>query len=321
MRVLSGIQPSGGFHLGNYFGMMQKMIKHQESTDLFAFIANYHGMTTVSDGRKLASGILQAAATFLAIGLDPEKATFWVQSDVIEVQELTWVLSNFTPVGLLERCHSYKDKVAKGISPNHGLFAYPVLMAADILLYQSDVIPVGRDQKQHVEVARDIAMKFNNRYGDIFTLPEAEIDENVAVIPGIDGQKMSKSYGNTIEIFTDKETLAQRVMSIVTDSTPVAAPKDPDKCTLFAIYRLFLNPGEEQELRNRYLAGGLKYSDVKKELIEVIWDFFAPYRDRYQELVSAPEKIRSILAAGAEKARAAARPTIEKVREVTGIKY
>ncbi|HSH70034.1 MAG TPA: tryptophan--tRNA ligase, partial [Deferrisomatales bacterium] len=217
-RVLSGIQPSGALHIGNYFGMMQKMIRYQEEEDLFAFIANYHAMTSVSDGRTLALGTLDAAVSFLALGLDPDKATFWVQSDVPEVQELTWVLSSITPMGLLERCHSYKDKVTKGISPNHGLFAYPVLMAADILLFQSDAVPVGRDQKQHLEVTRDLAEKFNHQYGPTFTVPESEIDDDLALIPGTDGQKMSKSYGNTIDIFTSRKVLKKAVMSIVTDA-------------------------------------------------------------------------------------------------------
>ena len=234
MRVLSGIQPSGALHLGNYFGMMQKMIIHQQEQELFCFIANYHAMTSLNDGKELARGTLEAAASFLALGLDPEKSVFWVQSDVPEVQELTWYLSNFTPMGLLERCHSYKDKVGKGIAANHGLFAYPVLMAADILLYQSEKVPVGKDQKQHVEVTRDIAIKFNNQYGDIFTLPEPEIDDDVATVPGLDGQKMSKSYGNTIDLFLSDKALRKQVMRIVTDPTPVEDPKNPDTCNVFS---------------------------------------------------------------------------------------
>jgi tryptophanyl-tRNA synthetase len=297
------------------------MIRYQETSDLFCFIANYHGMTTVPDGKKLATGVVEAAASFVALGLDPDRTTFWVQSDVPEVQELTWVLSNFTPVGLLERCHSYKDKIAKGISPNHGLFAYPVLMAADILMYGSNVVPVGRDQKQHVEVARDIAIKFNNEYGEILVVPEVEIADDVAVVPGVDGQKMSKSYNNAIDIFTDRDTLKNMVMSIVTDSAPVEAPKDPDADTLFAIYRLFLDKEAEQELRDRYTAGGLKYVAVKKELIDVIWDYFSDYRDRRQELLDNPTELRGILAKGAEKARAEAAVYMDRVREATGITY
>lgn len=320
-RILSGIQPSGTLHIGNYFGMMEKMIRHQENADLFCFIANYHAMTTVQDGATLAKNTFDTAATFLALGIDPEKTTFWVQSDIIEVLELTWVLSTITPVGLLERCHSYKDKVAKGIIASHGLFAYPVLMSADILLYHSDIVPVGRDQKQHIEVARDLAIKFNNSFGETFTVPEPEIDESVAVIPGTDGQKMSKSYGNTIDIFTTKKALKQSVMSIVTDASPIEAPKDPDKCNLYAIYRLFVGESEREAMRQRYLAGGLKYSDVKKELIEIIWNRFEPNRARYEELSQNPEEIRKILKNGAEKARAVAGKTIADVRRRAGLAY
>ena len=229
MRILSGIQPSGSLHLGNYFGMMKKMIEYQEQEELFCFIANYHAMTSLGDGKALAKGTLEAAANFLALGMDPEKSTFWVQSDLPEVQELTWILSNFTPMGLLERCHSYKDKITKGIAPNHGLFAYPVLMTADILLFQSERVPVGKDQKQHLEVARDIAIKANNHFGELFVVPEAEIDDEVATVPGLDGQKMSKSYGNTIDLFLEEKALRKQVMRIVTDPTPVEDPKDPDQ--------------------------------------------------------------------------------------------
>ncbi len=320
-RVLSGIQPSGALHLGNYFGMMQKMIAYQEESDLFCFIANYHAMTSLSDGDSLARGTIEAATSFLALGLDPSRCTFWVQSDVVEVQELTWVLSSIAPMGLLERCHSYKDKIAKGIAPNHGLFAYPVLMAADILLYQSNAVPVGRDQKQHLEVTRDLAQKFNAAFGDTFVVPDAEIDDDVALVPGTDGQKMSKSYGNTIDIFTDRATLKRTVMSVVTDATPVEAPKDPDRCNLFALYRLFLTPQEVGALRERYLAGGLKYSDVKKELIGAIWDHFEPHRQRREELLRRPDDVVDILRSGAEKARAAAAPTLADVRRKVGLAY
>ncbi|WP_305044295.1 tryptophan--tRNA ligase [Geoalkalibacter sp.] len=321
MRILSGIQPSGSLHLGNYFGMMKKMIEYQEQEDLFCFIANYHAMTSVSDGKVLARGTLEAAANFLALGMDPERSTFWVQSDVQEVQELTWALSNFTPMGLLERCHSYKDKVAKGIAANHGLFAYPVLMTADILLFQSDRVPVGKDQKQHVEVARDIALKFNNHYGEIFTIPEAEIDDEVATVPGIDGQKMSKSYGNTIDLFQDEKALRKQIMRIVTDSTPVEEPKDPDKCNVFQIYRLFLDKDRQQALRRRYEAGGMGYGEVKQELFETVRDFFAPYAERRRELLADLDGLRAVLARGAEKARDAGAPTLRKVRKKTGLAY
>jgi len=321
MRVLSGIQPSGSLHLGNFFGMMKKMIEYQEQEELFCFIANYHAMTSLADGKVLARGTLEAAANFLALGMDPEKSVFWVQSDLQEVQELSWILSNFTPMGLLERCHSYKDKVAQGIKPNHGLFAYPVLMTADILLFQSDRVPVGKDQKQHLEVARDIAIKFNNEYGEVFTVPEPEIDENVATVPGLDGRKMSKSYGNTIDLFLDEKPLRKQVMQIVTDPTPVEEPKNPDTCNIFQIYRLFLDEVGVAELRQRYLTPGLRYGDVKQELFETVRDFFAPYAERRKELLENPDGLRGILAAGAEKARYQANKTMRKVRKKVGLAY
>jgi tryptophanyl-tRNA synthetase len=321
MRILSGIQPSGSLHLGNYFGMMKKMIEYQEHEELFCFIANYHAMTSLFEGKSLARGTLEAAANFLALGLDPEKSCFWVQSDLPEVQELTWILSNFTPMGLLERCHSYKDKVARGIHPNHGLFAYPVLMTADILLFQSDRVPVGKDQKQHLEVARDIAIKVNNHFGEIFTIPEPEIDEDVATVPGLDGQKMSKSYGNTIDLFLEEKALRKQVMRIVTDPTPVEEPKDPDKCNVFQIYRLFLNKNEEEQLRRRYLAGGMGYGEVKEELFVAIRDFFAPYAERRKELAADPDGLRQVLSRGAEKARYVATKTMRKVRKKAGLAY
>ena len=321
MRVLSGIQPSGSLHLGNYFGMMSKMIAYQEESELFCFIANYHAQTSLSDGKLLARGTIEAAANFLALGMDPEKSTFWVQSDLPEVQELTWILSNFTPMGLLERCHSYKDKIAKGIAANHGLFAYPVLMTADILLFQSDKVPVGKDQKQHVEVARDIAIKFNNAYGDIFTLPEPEIDDDVATVPGLDGQKMSKSYGNTIDLFADDKALRKQVMRIVTAPIPVEEPKDPDACNVYKIFRLFLDEQGDAALRQRYAAGGLAFGEVKQELFETVRDFFAPQAEYRKELLANPDAIRQILAKGAEKARWAASKTLRKVRKKTGLVY
>jgi tryptophanyl-tRNA synthetase len=321
MRVLSGIQPSGALHLGNFFGMMQKMIAYQEQEELFCFVANYHAQTSLSDGKTLARGTLEAAASFLALGMDPDKSVFWVQSDLPEVQELTWLLSNFTPMGLLERCHSYKDKVTQGIKPNHGLFAYPVLMAADILLFQSDRVPVGKDQKQHLEVARDIAIKFNNEYGEVFVIPEAEIDEDVATVPGLDGRKMSKSYGNTIDLFQDDKALRKQVMRIVTDPTPVEEVKTPETCNLFQIYSLFLNAAGREALQQRYLTPGLRYGDVKQELFETIRDFFAPYRQRREALLENPEQLRDILAKGADKARHIAHKTLRKVRKKTGLIY
>ncbi|HER63409.1 MAG TPA: tryptophan--tRNA ligase [Desulfobacteraceae bacterium] len=321
MRILSGIQPSGSLHLGNYFGMMKKMIAYQEQEELFCFIANYHAQTSLSDGKALARGTLEAAANFLALGMDPEKSTFWVQSDLPEVQELTWILSNFTPMGLLERCHSYKDKISKGIAANHGLFAYPVLMTADILMFQSNKVPVGKDQKQHVEVARDIAIKFNNEYGEIFTIPEPEIDEDVATVPGLDGQKMSKSYGNTIDLFADEKVLRKQIMRIVTAPIDVEEPKDPDACNVYKIFRLFLNAEQDQALRRRYRAGGLAFGHVKQELFETVRDHFAPYAARRAELLGDPDKLRGILALGADKARRSATRTLAKVRKKTGLAY
>lgn len=321
MRILSGIQPSGSFHIGNYFAMMKKMIAYQEEQELFAFIANLHALTSQPEGERLAANTRDAAASFLALGLDPAKSVFWVQSDVSEVTELTWILSNVTPVALLERCHSYKDKVSKGIQPNHGLFAYPVLMAADILLFQSERVPVGQDQKQHLEVTRDIAVKFNLLYGETFTVPEPEIDDDVAVIPGTDGQKMSKSYGNTIDIFSDRETLRKQVMGIVTDSTPVEAPKDPERCNLFAIASLFLSPEERETLAGRYRAGGLRYSEVKQDLVDRIWSFFAPYREKRAALLEDPQTLDKILREGADRARQVAVQTLNEVRRKVGLSY
>ncbi|MEA3465169.1 MAG: tryptophan--tRNA ligase [Thermodesulfobacteriota bacterium] len=321
MRILSGIQPSGSLHLGNYFGMMKKMIEYQEHDDLFCFIANYHAMTSLKDGKALAQGTLEAAANFLALGMDPEQSTFWVQSDVPEVQELTWFLSNFTPMGLLERCHSYKDKIGNGIAANHGLFAYPVLMSADILMFNSEKVPVGKDQKQHVEVARDIAIKVNNEYGDIFTIPEPEIDTDVATVPGLDGLKMSKSYGNTIDLFQDEKKLRKQIMRIVTDATAVEEPKDPDNCNVFQIYRLFLNNEEQQALRQRYEAGGMGYGEVKQELFETVRDYFTPFTERRNEILVDKEQLRKTLDMGAQKARYAASKVLRKMRKKSGIAY
>ncbi len=321
MRVLSGIQPSGTLHIGNYFGMMKPMIAYQDRSELFVFIVNLHALTTLHEADSLRTNTISAAADFLALGLDPDRCIFWVQSDVPEVTELTWILHNVTSMGLLERCHSYKDKIAKGLAPNHGLFAYPVLMAADILLYQSNIIPVGRDQKQHVEVTRDIAERFNHIFGNTFVLPEPEISDEVAVVPGLDGQKMSKSYQNTIEIFTSKKALKERVMRIVTDARAVEEPKDPDNCNLFAMYQLFNPPEKVEEMRARYLAPGLKYVEVKKELVNLIWDFFGPQREKREELMKDPDTVRDILQMGAGKARNIALATMAQVRERVGLNY
>ena len=321
MRILSGIQPSGSLHIGNYFGMMKPMIAYQQENELYCFIVNYHAMTSVTDREQLARGTMEAALDFLALGLDPDRAIFWVQSDVPEVTELTWILNNVTPVGLLLRSHSYKDKIAQGISPNHGLLSYPVLMAADILLYQSQRVPVGQDQQQHLEIARDIAMRFNHLFGETFVIPEAEINPNVPTVLGIDGRKMSKSYNNAIEIFAGEKVLRKKIGSIVTDSTPVSAPKDPDKCNLFAIVSLFLTEEEKIELADRYRGGGLKYSDVKKKLFSLIWDFFADARAKREGFQRNPEQVREILKRGAEKARAKALPTLEMARKKVGLTY
>ncbi|MBP7276524.1 MAG: tryptophan--tRNA ligase, partial [Kiritimatiellae bacterium] len=259
MRILSGIQPSGKLHLGNYFGMMRPALDLQERGEAFLFIADYHALTSVQDPAALRESVRDVALDFLACGLDPERTAFYRQSDLPEVNELAWLLSTVTPMGLLERCHSYKDKLAKGLAPNHGLFAYPVLMAADILIVQSDLVPVGRDQKQHVEVTRDIAIKFNHAFGETFRIPEPSILSQVAVVPGLDGQKMSKSYGNTLEIFGDPKETRARVMRIVTDSRGLEEPKDPTTCNVFAVWRLFARDDEIAEMEARYRAGGLGY--------------------------------------------------------------
>jgi len=321
MRVLSGIQPSGNLHIGNYFGMMKPMIAYQETTELYCFIVNYHAMTSVADGERLSRGTLEAATDFLALGLDPDKAIFWVQGDVPEVTELTWVLTNVTPVGLLLRTHSYKDKVAQGIAPNHGLLSYPVLMAADILLYQAERVPVGKDQQQHLEITRDLAIKFNGLYGETFVIPAPEINPDIPTVLGLDGRKMSKSYDNTIEIFSSEENLRRKIAGIVTDSTPVAAPKDPDKCNLFAIIALFLDREEKAELADRYRRGGLKYSDVKKDLFARVWEHFRGAREKRRTLEENPGLIREILREGARKARDKARPTLDLVRRKVGLVY
>ncbi len=319
MRALSGIQPSGKLHLGNYFGMMRPALELQERGDAFYFIADYHALTTVQDAAALRSAVRDVALDFLACGLDPDRTVFYRQSDVPEVQELAWLLSVVTPMGLLERCHSYKDKLARGIAASHGLFAYPVLMAADILAVQSDVVPVGQDQKQHVEVTRDIAIKFNLKFGEVFKVPEPVIRESVAVVPGVDGQKMSKSYSNTIELFAPREETRKTCMRIVTDSTPLADPKDPDRCTVFALYRLFATDAEREAMAQRYRAGGLGYGDVKKALFEKVWAHFEPFRARRQELDQDPGRVDAILRAGAEKARAVVRPTLQAARRAVGL--
>jgi tryptophanyl-tRNA synthetase len=301
--------------------MMKPMISYMDREELFVFIVNLHALTSVNDAQKLAQGTLEAAADFMSLGLDPDRCIFWVQSDVMEVVELAWILTCITPMGLLERCHSYKDKIGKGLSANHGLFAYPVLMAADILLYQSHLIPVGKDQRQHVEVTRDIAIRFNHIFGETFVIPEAEISDDVATIPGIDGQKMSKSYDNAIEIFLDEETLTKKVMSIKTDSTPVDQPKDPETCNLFQIYRLFAPPERTVEVERLYIEGGAAYSAIKKELVGILWDYFGEARKERTRLLKDPGYIRTVLVEGAKKARAIAQDTMELVRGRVGTRY
>jgi len=321
MKILSGIQPSGQLHIGNYFGMMLPMIRNMEKGELYAFIVNLHALTTVHEQQKLSEGTLEAAADFIALGLDPDKCIYWVQGDVPEVTELTWILSTLTAMGLLERCHSYKDKIAKGIAPSHGLFSYPVLMAADILLYQAEIVPVGKDQKQHLEVARDIGMRFNHVFGETFVIPEPAIEENVATVPGIDGQKMSKSYHNTIPIFLEDKQLKKQVMAIQTDSTPVEEPKDPDTCNLYNIFKLFAPVDRLAEVRKLYVEGGAAYGYIKLELVELIEAYFHNARLKRTELLQDKESLRKILAHGALKAREKATPTLDLVRQRVGLKY
>jgi tryptophanyl-tRNA synthetase len=321
MRILSGIQPSGKLHIGNYFGMMKPALELQHQGEAYLFIANYHALTTVSDGTMLRQATLDVALDFLAAGLDPTKTVFFRQSDVPEVTELSWLLSTVTPMGLLERCHSYKDKLAKGIASSHALFSYPVLMAADILAVQSNIVPVGRDQKQHVEVTRDIAIKFNQRFGEIFTLPEPSIRETVAVVPGINGQKMSKSYDNHIELFGEPKATKKRVMSIVTDSTALEEPKDPSTCNVFALYRLFASDAEQAEMVTKYRSGGFGYGDAKKALLVVMDRELGPLRERREALAGDLDFVEDVLRTGGQKARNVARATLDLARQATGIAH
>ncbi|MBT5734324.1 tryptophan--tRNA ligase [bacterium] len=319
-RVLSGIQPSGKLHLGNYFGMMSRMIEYQESNDLFCFIVNYHALTTIHDKNELKDNTINAALDFLALGMDPEKSTFWVQSDVPQVTELTWLLSNMAGVGLMERSTSYKDKIEKGLKPHMGLFSYPVLMAADILLYGSDIVPVGKDQKQHLEITRDIAIKFNNTYGNILIIPEASINQDTKLIPGIDGQKMSKSYGNTIPIFAEEKIIKKAVMSILTDSAGINEPKDKDT-PLFQIYSMFLDTEGKKLLNDRYDTPGLRYGDLKKELFEKTIEYFSPFREKRTQLSKDMDFVYKALEIGKNKASKVADDYITKIRNVMGLNY
>ena len=319
MRVLSGIQPSGQLHLGNYFGMMKPVLDRQSQVESFIFIADYHALTTIQDPALLRSLTRDVALDFLACGLDPAKVAFYRQSDLPEVTELTWLLSTLTPMGLLERCHSYKDKLAHGQTASHGLFSYPVLMSADILIVNAESVPVGRDQKQHLEVARDIAIKFNNLYGETFNLPEPDIQDAVAVVPGLDGQKMSKSYNNTIEIFGDLKAIRKKMMRIVTDSKGVDDVKDPDTSYIYQLYKLLASPEQADELAGRYRAGGMGYGDAKKVLFESFEATFEPFRARRAELEADPGYVDQVLKDGAAKAKALAGDTLARARKAVGL--
>jgi len=321
MRVLTGIQPSGDLHIGNYFGSIRQMINAQKESETFAFIANYHAMSSGNGGERLAQLTMQTATDFLSLGIDPEKSTFWVQSDVKEVLELYWILSAFTPMGLLERAHSYKDKIAKGISANHSLFSYPVLMAADILIYSPEIIPVGKDQIQHVEIARDIAIKFNNEYGDILTIPEFRVQEEVQTVLGTDGQKMSKSYGNTINIFGEEKKQLKTIKKIVTEQVALEEPKEFQNCNVYNMAKLFLNESELIDLQNRYKRGGEGHGHFKLYLADVMWEYFRPYREQREYYIKNQNEVKEILKNGAKKAKEKATPMIDKICSVTGISY
>nr|MBP3724578.1 tryptophan--tRNA ligase [Campylobacter sp.] len=321
MRTLTGLQPSGKLHLGNYFASIKPMVEAQNNSDcdMFIFIANYHAMTSLNDSHKLKQSTFEAACAFLALGIKPEKSTFWVQSDVKEVLELYWILSQLTPMGLVERAHAYKDKVAKGLEAHHGLFSYPILMAADILLYDSNAVPVGKDQIQHVEIARDLAIKFNNKFGEVFVLPEAKVSENIAVIPGTDGAKMSKSYGNTVDIFSDAKTLKKQIGSIVTSSEPLEAPKDWQNCNVFNIAKLFLDENGQNLLRLRYEKGGEGHGHFKAYLNDLVWEYFSEARDKFDYFTNNKNKVYEILNQGALKASKIANEKMRQVRDLVGI--
>lgn len=320
MRTLTGITPSGTLHIGNYFGAMRPAIEAQSHGECFYFIADYHSMTAVFDPEERRRNTFGVAIDWLACGLDPKKSVFWRQSDVPEVCELTWLLGSVTPMGLLERAHSYKDKTAKGISPNFGLFAYPVLMAADILLYDTNSVPVGQDQKQHLEMTRDIAIKFNQTYGETFVVPEPQIREDVAIVPGLDGQKMSKSYGNTIELFAEEKALRKRIMSIVMDSRPPSEPKpDADRNLAIQLLKLVAPPAVSADYENRLRAGGLGYGDLKKVLFEHTWSHFSEARVRRAELAANPGYVEEVLREGAARARAVASAVLKRARKACGL--
>lgn len=318
-RSLSGIQPSGTLHIGNYFGAIKQFIDLQNDYDGFYFIVDYHALTSLQNPAELKTNALNAALDFLALGLDPQKSTIYFQSDVPEHTELTWILLNVTPMGLLERATSYKDKIAKGISPNVGLFTYPVLQAADILMYDIDIVPVGKDQKQHIEIARDVAIKFNETYKPLFKLPEAVIQESLAVVPGTDGQKMSKSYNNTITMFATEKELKKQLSNIVTDSKTLEEPKNPDTCNVFALYKLFASPDQVEIMKSKYLAGNYGYGHAKKELQESILEYFKEARAKRAELEKNLDYVYGVLKNGGEKARGMAIEKMKKVKEAVGL--
>ncbi|MBQ4106182.1 MAG: tryptophan--tRNA ligase [Lentisphaeria bacterium] len=320
MRILTGLQPSGILHIGNYFGAMSQLLELQQKGETFLFVADYHAMTTSPKSDDLRANVRRLALDLLACGVDPDKVVFFRQSDVPAVTELMWILNNVTPLGLLERAHSYKDKIAKGFSPNTGLFTYPVLMAADILLYQSDLVPVGKDQKQHLEITRDLAIRFNNEYGDVFTIPEGYIASSVAVVPGIDGQKMSKSYNNTIPLFGKEKEIRKIVMNVVTDCTPLEDPKDPENCNVVALYKLVATPDEVEEMKAAYRAGNYGYGHAKQALFAKLWEYFEPMRERRAKWEADPDAIEDVLREGARRAGEEAAKTMDKVRRAVGLR-
>jgi tryptophanyl-tRNA synthetase len=320
MRILSGIQPSGALHIGNYFGMMRPAVGLQSEGEALYFVADYHALTSLRDPKVLRANSRRVALDFLACGLDPDRATLFRHSDVPQVTELAWILSTLAPMGLLERATSYKDKIARGMSANVGLFGYPILMAADILIYDSDVVPVGKDQKQHLEITRDLAVKMNETYGQIFKLPEPRIQPETETVPGIDGQKMSKSYGNNIDIFGDEKEMQKRVMSVVTDSLAVDAPKDPATSTIFKLYSLVASKEEIAAMRERFVKGGTGYGDFKKQLFGKLWEYFAPMRKRREEILKEKSYIDDVLARGAKRANEIADQVMDRVREAVGLR-
>lgn len=321
MRILTGIQPSGKLHIGNYFGAMQPAVQLQDRGEAFYFIADYHAMTSMSDADTLRSNIQDLAIDLLACGLDPAKATIFRQSDIPEVNELAWILSTVCPMGLLERAHSYKDKIAKGLAPSHALFAYPTLMAADILLYDAELVPVGKDQKQHLEMTRDLAGKINDRFGEnTLTIPEAQIAEHTAVVPGIDGQKMSKSYDNTIPLDGGKKAIRKTIMRIVTDSTPVEDPKPTDGSTIIALYKLFADEQALGQMIADHQAGGFGYGDFKQRVFEAYWEYFTPVREKREALENNLDYVNEVIAQGAQKARAESTRVLDRVRRAVGLR-